>query len=354
MITLRKNQLLIVLIAVCVFSAAYGQQSEKPKRQLQFELTSGTDEMTYPGTKYIAYFHVTTDRNLGPWGSWIKTTSKWNQMSQEQRQFIIKLQNNDKNDRTSTGRRSIGYPFSRNSGHMKTPIRTRTYSVFGVSKEDVRKMVEAVIEGLDNEAQLRLERKQKELENYKKTIAEAEKMLPKLEEEFQQLDKQAEEKTKVYIKTNYKVDGTNRNEILQHTKKNMEELASYMKLANFELIGLQARIDSIERFKTRGHISDPGTLIKLDQMLIADEIERAGIMARKNAYENAFEHTKELYDVISSCYGVEGQKKGWRTRLASAQAHKNSAERLLANPPAEMKPVEVYENKVVIMQVKQD
>jgi len=271
MITLRKNQLLIVLIAVCVFSAVYGQQSEQPKRQLRFELTSGFDGMTYPGTKYIGHFHVTNDRNLGPWISWITTTSKWKEMSEEQRQFI-----------------------------------------------------------------------------------KAEKMLPKLEEEFKQLDKQAEEKTKVYIKTNYKVDSTNRNEILQHTKKNMEELASYMKLANFELIGLQARIDSIEKFKTRGHISDPGTLIKLDQMLIADEIERAGIMARRNAYENAFKHTKDLYDVISSYYGVEGQKRGLKERLAWAQSHKNSAERLLENPPAEMQPVEIYENKVAIMQVKQD
>ena len=354
MITLRKSQLLMILAAACVFSAAYGQQSEKPKRQLFFELTSGTDEMTYPGTKYIGYFHVTTDRDLGPWGSWITTTSKWKEMSEEQRQLIIKLQNNYKNDRTLMRRRSMGYPFSRNSGQMKAPNRTRTYSVLGVNKEDVRKMAEAVIEGLDNQAQRRLERKQKELENYKKTITEAENLIPKLEKEYKQLDKQAEEKTKEYIKTNYKVDTTNRNEILQHTKKNMEELASYMKLANFELIGLQARINSIERFKAGGNISDPGTLIKLDQMLIADEIERAGIMARRKAYEDAFKQTKELYDVISSYYGVEGQKGGCKKRLASAQAHKNSAERLLANPPKEMQPVEVYENKVVIMQVKQD
>ena len=127
-----------------------------------------------------------------------------------------------------------------------------------------------------------------------------------------------------------------------------------MKLANFELLGLQARIDSIERFKASGKISEPGTLIKLDQMLIADEIERAGIMARRKAYEEAFRQTKELYDIFMSCNDAAAQKQGWKKRLASAQAHKNSAERLLANPPKEMQPVEVYENKVVIMQVKQD
>jgi len=354
MITLKKTQLLMALAAACVFSAAYGQQSEQPKRQLQFELTSGTDEMTYPGTKYIGYFHVTNDRNLGPWGSWITTTSKWKEMSEKQQQFIVKLLNDDKDGKT-TRSSIIGYPFSRNSGYMKTPInRTRTYSVFAVSKEDVQKMAEAVIEGLDNEAQRRLERKQKELEDNKNTIAEAEKMLPKLEIECKQLEAKAQEKTKEYLKANYEIDKTKRPEIFEHAIKNMEELARYMKLANFELIGLQARIDSIEKFKAGGNISDPGTLIKLDQMLIADEIERAGIMARRKAYEEAFRQTKELYDIFMSCNDAAAQKQGWNKRLANAQAHKNSAERLLANPPREMQPVEVHENKVFIQQVKQD
>jgi hypothetical protein len=340
----------MVLVVTCVFSVAYGQQSEKTKRQLRFELTSGTDEMTYPGTKYIGYFHVTTDRNMGSWVSWITTTSKWNQMSEEQRQFIM-AQINAKHG-SATRRSGMGYPFSRNSGQMKTPNRTRTYSIFAVSKEDVRKMAEAVIEGLDNEAQRRLERKQKELEDNKKTISEAEKILPKLEIECKQVEAKAQEKTKEYLKANYEIDKTKRPEIFQHAIKNMEELARYMKLANFELIGLQARIDSIERFKASGNISDPGTLIKLDQMLIADEIERAGIMARRKAYEEAFRQTKELYDIFMSCDDAAAQKQRWKKRLANAQAYKNRAERVLSNLPREMQPVEVYENKVVIIQVK--
>jgi len=342
----------MVLAAVCVFSAAYGQQSEKPKRQLFFELTSGTDEMTYPGTKYIGHFHVTKDRNLGSWGSWITTTSKWNQMSEGQRQFIMAQINAQHGRTTMAG--SIGSPFSRNSGYMKTPNRTRTYSVLGVSKEDVQKMAEAVIEGLDNQAQRRLERKQKELEDNKKTIAEAEKMLPKLEIEYKQLEAKAEEKTKEYLKANYEIDKTKRPEIFKHAIKNMEELARYMKLANFELIGLQARIDSIERFKASGNISNPGTLIKLDQMLIADEIERAGIMARRKAYEEAFQQTKELYNLIMSYYDIEDKKQAWNSRLERAQQLKNRAERVLSKPPSEMQPVEVYENKVFIVQVKPD
>jgi hypothetical protein len=354
MSTRRKTQLLIILIATCIFSVAYGLQSEEPKRQLSYEFASETIKISegFKEVKYVGYFHVTIDRRPRSWLDVISRPSQWKQMSERQQQFISKLVK----EYRALGSRimHVGAPSSAKSDYVQTPNRTLTYRVFGVSKEDVQKMAEAVIEGLDNEAQRRLEQKQKELEDYKKTIAEAEKMIPKLEEEFKQLDKQADEKTKVYIKTNYKVDSTNRNEILQHTKKNMEELASYMKLANFELIGLQARINSIERFKSGGNISDPGTLIKLDQMLIADEIERAGIMARKKAYEDAFKQTKELYDIIMTCNDTAAQKLDWEMKLADARSDKNDAERVLANPPREMQPVEVHENKVVIWQVKQD
>ena len=354
MITLRKNQLLVVLVATCIFSAAYGKQNEQAERQLQFE-TSGTIKIAeeFPEIKYVGNFHVIEDRDLGRWIGAIQTTSKWNQMSEKQQQFILKLLNNYKY-RSIAKKRWTGYSFSTKSDYVNTPEGTKTYRVYAVSKEDVRKMAEAVIEWHDNNARTSLDFTKKRLEQKQQIIAEAKKKLPKLETECKRLEAQAEEKTKEYAKTNYEIDRTKRKEILEHTRKNMEELARYLRLANFELVGLQARIGSIERFKANGNISDPGTLIKLDQMLIADEIERAGIMARRRAYEEAFKQTKDLYDVIISCNDAAVRKLDWEMKLADAKRDKIHAEKVLANPPAQMKPVEVYENKVVIWQVKQD
>jgi hypothetical protein len=89
-------------------------------------------------------------------------------------------------------------------------------------------------------------------------------------------------------------------------------------------------------------------------MLIADEIEQAGVLARINAYKKAFKQTKELYDVIMSSIDTAVQKQDWEMKVADARRDKNDAEKVLANPPKEMQPVEVYENKVVIWQVKED
>jgi len=352
MITLRKSQLLMVLAAVCVFSVAYGQQSEKPKRQLWFEVASGSFDIreVFPEIKYVANFHVINDRDLGRWGvGAIQSTSKWNQMSKQQRQFILKLQNDYKYKSIRTKHRT-GYTFSNGN----TPEGTRTYSAYAVSKEDVRKMAEAVIEWHDNNARLSLEFKKKNLEQNQEIITEAEKMLSKLVTEYKQLDTKAQEKTKEYIKTNHELNRARTSVILEHARKNIEDLARYMKLANFELVGLKARMDSIDRFKTSGNISDPGTIIKLDQMLIADEIERAGVLARRKAYEDEFKPTKKLYDVIMSRDENVSQKQDWNSKLRRAQERKNEAEWVLANLPASVQPLKVYENKVVIWQVKQN
>ena len=123
-------------------------------------------------------------------------------------------------------------------------------------------------------------------------------------------------------------------------------------VTTFELIGLHARINSIESFKASGRISDPGTLIKLDQILITDQIEEAGVLARINAYAREFKQAKNLYDTIDSYYSIDVQKRGWEERSVKAQKEKSVREKILANPPAYTQPVEVHENKVMIWQVK--
>jgi hypothetical protein len=206
-----------------------------------------------------------------------------------------------------------------------------------------------VIEWLDYDARGRLERHKERLEGYRKVIAEAKKILPKLEAECKQLEEQADEKMKEYAKGNYGIDSK---KVSDHAKKSVEQLAHDLRTADFELVGLEARIDLIGKFKAGGNITDQGTLIKLDQMLITDEIQRAGVLARRNAYEEAFELAKELYDVIVSRDAASGQKLAREKKLKSAHDRLPSAEELVADPPPHACPVEVYENKVTIYPVR--
>jgi len=140
----------------------------------------------------------------------------------------------------------------------------------------------------------------------------------------------------------------------EHAKKSMEDLTHHLRLVDFELIGLRAKIDSISRFKANEKITDQDTLAKLDQMLIVSEVERAGVLARRNAYISAFKQAKELYALIRSTDVATSKKKIWEEKLVNTQDAVRGTEEWLANPPDSTRPVEIHENKVTIYPVQAD
>lgn len=351
MISKKKSRLFVTLVVACVFSSSYAQQTQQPKRKLRFAVSSKRvpNSNIRSEINHIGYFHIIKDRNLGSWVLGISETSQWKQMSEKQRKFVSDLQNEYKV--TAKEYRRLGSPFETVSDYVRTPEGTLTYEVHGVSEQDTRRMVEAVIEWLDKRALEKLEEVQKRLERDRNIIAEAQKRLPKLETECKQLEAQADEKIKEYVKVNYGID---RKKITDHAKRSVEELARNLRTADFELVGLQARIDLAGKFKADGKITDQDTLIKLNQMLMADEIERAGVLARRNAYEAVFRLAKDLYDAISSRDETSSQKMICESRLANAKMDTLKMEEVLADPPSEMHPVEVYENEVTIHPVRTD
>jgi hypothetical protein len=351
MISAREIRLLVVLVAACVVSAIHAQQSEEAKRQLKFEVSTIPVELPYyfPEVEYVGDFHVTEDRSLEPWFYSIRATSQWKEMSEEQRQFINKLHNDYQYKKVVRSQR-IGSPVSIKSEIVRTPKGTRTYRVLGVSEDDVRKMARGVIDLLNNEAREALHSQKKRLEAKREVIAEAEKILPELQTQCRQLEVQADGKIVEYIEANYGIDS--KETIPEHARKSMEDLARHMRLVDFELLGLQAKIDSISRFKADGRITNQDTLAKLDQMLITNEVERAGMLARRNAYITAFKQAKELCAIIKIRDEVAAKKLIWQEKLSGAEALVPDIVTWLANPPSFTRPVEVYENKVTIHPVR--
>ena len=346
MLTSRKSQWLAVVATIYIFSTAYAEQSAQTKRKLQFEVSTKRIGLTaHPsGAKYVGTFHIIKDRQLGTWIFDISHTPQWKQMSEAQRQSIIKVQNEYKV--TDRGLWRMGSPFSIQSDYTQTPDGTLTYRVYGVSEEDTRKMAEAVIEWLDNQALERIEDVQKRLEKNQAIITKAQEEIPKVEVACQRLQTRVDEDEKQYKEANY--IGW---EMYDHAEKSIEELAHNLRNTDFELAGLQARIDLIGKFKSGGKISDQATMIKLNQMLIADEIERAGVLARRNAYETALKLAKEYRNAVLAFRSASSAKVGWERDLKSAEQEVRECEEILANPSPEMRPVQVYENKVTIYPV---
>jgi hypothetical protein len=351
MVISRKCQWLAVITMICVLSTIQAEQDARTKRELHFERATESIGLSDcpSGAKYVGDFHIVKDRRLRTWIFVISETSQWKQMSGAQRQLITKLQNEYRVTDNKFWR--IGSPFSARSSYVRTPEGTVTYRVYGVSEQDVRKMAEGVIKWLDTQALKNVTFHQKSLDAQRNTIAEARMTLPKLEMESKRLVKQADEKIKEYTEVNYGVDPQT---VFDHARESMEELARHLKTADFELVGLQARIDLIGKFKAGGKITDEATLIKLDQMLMADEIERAGVLARRSAYEAAFKLGKELCEAIVMRDKTSSQIMTCQKKMKDAEQAILMNEKTLADPPPEMRPVQVYENKVTIHPVRTD
>lgn len=344
----RKNLLFIVIVATGFISTIHAEKNTTPKRELKFELSEkpiGLPDWPSKST-YVGTFHVVQDRKFFTWIFHIPKTPKWRQMSESQKQLVTQLLDEFK----ATDKRSsrFGFPFSIKSDYTHTPAGMVTYRVPGVSEEDTRKMAEAVIECFDHWALSNLELHQNLLEEAQNTIAEAEKVIPKLEKEYKHLSLFGDEKIKEYSENNHGIDPKT---ILDHAKKNMEELSRYLRDADFELIGLQAKIDIAGKYKTVGKITDQATLIKLNQILMVDEIELAGVLARKNAYKIAIKKAKEVYDIISKREETSAQKTVWEKKLEDAKRLAANEKKFMAE--AKVRPVQVHENKVIIHPVHQ-
>ena len=347
MLISRKSQLLIVIVVTCIVLMAQAEQSAPAKRELQYELSTIIIPLSRcpSETKYVGDLHVIKDRILEPWIFGVSETSQWKQMSEAQRQFITKLQNEYRVTDRSQWR--VGSAYSNTKSDIRTPVGTLSYRVHGVTEEDTRKMAQAVIEWLDNQALNKLEEVQKSLEKNRDVITQAQEDIPKLEVECQRLRAQADKKEKEYKEANY-VDW----EIFDHAENSIGELAHNLRTTDFELAGLQARIDLIGKFKAGGKISDQATMIKLNQMLMADEIERAGVLARRNEYEVALKLAKEFRDAVRANRSASSIKSARERELNIAKTNASMWEKVLADPRPEMRPVQVYENKVTIHPIR--
>jgi len=370
--TLRKKMYLMGLIAVSILSVNFAEQGKQPKRKLQFitsdehEILDASWEQNIGISKptHIAVLKFTSDTAF-PYSQLRIIESNKTLRSKPTRTLV----------RTPALRRRLSHYILKEDSTFPQPLEfvclTQTQTaiterggplsyiphqmplfLYANSEKEARKLTEAFIEICDMEASDKLQAHKKKMAETRNAIAEAEKKIPKLEAESKQLEKQLEEKVKEYAKANYGKE--DEDSIYLLTEKHMEELANSLRSVNFELIGLDAKINSINKYKKSEIIIDDETLIKLNQILIATDIERAGALARKEAYEAALKLAKELYDLFKRRDKVNTDNVFWQRRLSTVKSDLRRLEQISEDPPWYMRPVEVYENIVVIKPIRQD
>jgi len=142
---------------------------------------------------------------------------------------------------------------------------TMTFYLYAVNEEDARKMAQALIELCDSKGRARLEQIKKELEDTRKLIPETEKKISEVENRFKEESAECEEMRKV-------IPYRNAADALQ----DMIDLDKSLRMIQVEMVGIQAKVDAIKKFKETSGMSDMAT-----RMLVTEDIELAGVLARK-------------------------------------------------------------------------
>ena len=161
------------------------------------------------------------------------------------------------------------------------------------------------------------------------------------------MDTLFQQKMKEYRQMNIFLE-MSESEILSDAQEGMKEFSILLKTIEFELIGLQAKIDSINNYKTGGIITDASTLLKLEQILVTTEVERAGLLAKKKAVQSAVVLPQEMINLNSQIKKLSKRTFFRGVSLSDNMQDIEEYEELLANPRSNMKPSKVIGNKVVI------
>jgi hypothetical protein len=357
-----KRQLLSVLILVVICVSALATEPNEAKTELKFEISKkerqlGIDERkqfrNYVKPKYVAIFSMIDLSRFYP-GVWTNnytetakmmlSTPAGRSMSEMQKELLKA----DKVIFTISVKKGV-----KKFNVVSNKFKVSEFGLFAFNVEDAKLVTEAFVETMTNKAREKLppllkefmnERKQ-DLKINRERIADLKKKLSEKEPEL-----------KLAESAYRKLKNTDRYKILADTeahKKARETIAQMNKMLSIldiELAGIREKLAIIEKYRKSDEFSD-ATLEKLEQMFVEQMVELRGAMGRKDATIDLRNRDKQFCDFFDAWTGLESEVKSLRNNLSSQERKVRFCEEEIANPPEELLPPKVLQNKVTIYPV---
>jgi hypothetical protein len=363
-----KRQLLSVLISavICISASAAepnetaaaskfmaGEEPNQLKTELKFEISTKERQWEFSGPikpKYVAIFSMSDLSKVytrpdfsgteSKMINMILATSSGQSMSEIQKELL----------KTGTAISTTETTFKKEKYGRVEEVK---FGLYAFTVDDAKLITEAFIETVNKKARETLpplldkfmnERKQK-LQEYRERIADIKNKLAEKEPEL----KSAESAYR-------KFKNTDRYKILADTdadeksKKTIAQVNEMLSILDIELAGIREKLNVIEQYRKSDKFSK-ATLEKLEQMFVEQMIELRGTEARKEAAIRLRDQDKQfcvLYDIWTGLY-IEVQNL--RSRIDNDERRVRFYEEEMANPPDELLPPQVYQNKVTIYPV---
>jgi len=226
----------------------------------------------------------------------------------------------------------------------KTDRRAIKFWLYATSEQEARKMAELFIGYAKSLADIRVRRAEDDLEDYRKKITDTENEIPKLEEKKKPVDA---ELAKIKEKTYYR----NRDD----AQRSILEWNNLLSAAEVDIIGIQAKIDMINKLVKKYHTEERpfgGLIESLRKMQMAEAIELAGALARKNAALSFRDKALKFLDLAEKLDSLSAQLFVKQDNLSDYQKSIANLEGRLPQLRADVRPVEVVDNEVKIHPLK--
>jgi hypothetical protein len=238
-------------------------------------------------------------------------------------------------------------------GMVSRTVREIEIGLYAFNVDDAKLITEAFIETMNKKAREKLpplldkfinERKQK-LQEYRERIADIKKKLAEKEPEL----KSAESKYKT-LKNTDRYEFLSDTDADEKTKKAIAQMNEMLSIIDIELAGIREKLNVIEQYRKSANFSK-ATLDKLEQMFVEQMVELRGTEGRKEAAIKLREKDKQFCDLFDAWTHLDAEVQNLRIRINDDEKKVLYCEEEMANPPDELLPPKVLNNKVTIYPV---
>jgi len=352
---LKQIQLLVVLSVLCCACFGAEEPCEPAKQGLKFNVSDKPWSSHFPGSGKSTHVACVQLRNMKDWPSkWVNVTDRRQLEIRDWHGAILRVEFQDEGAvegprdfvilsnfrRRSKQRGSDEEFYERRSFEESTALglpipASEEMWLYAESAEQAQELAKAFIERVSGLAYIRVRKEEARLEYLHAQVARFENEIRPLENEL----KPFTQKMAVYEKTTYyrNKDDAQRSILQWNTLLNQVEV---------DIIGIKAKLDKIKQF-TKTERKDY-LLASLHSMKMAEEVELAGALARKNAAQSHREKALAFLDLAEKAEELEHGLRGVEERLSWTRKEVAKLEKQLSQMKTEIKPVEVVNNEVTI------
>lgn len=323
--TITKTHLLLTaLILTAITSPAYPEPNQAPTPRIEFEMSEHIARRPGKGgglpSQYLAHVFLRKPNSLV---SEVMVGSKLARVFRRSLSLAFEGSISQEQQHFNNLHRFVTVQ----SGHIANqPRDTYWLKVHGVTLEDTKAMVKAMIKLGDDKACADLESTKNVLKELRKKKPLLDAEVAKLQQARQDAEKQFEQlKQSSFYKTEDQAQAA------------LQEFNKTCQLLEIEITGIKAKLKVLKEHDGRF----------VDDMRLTEEVALAGALARLQA-TNRFRNAASAYVVTVEEQGRTTE--AWEQKLRvqyNIEKRIEIEESTLVNPPADMKPVEIV-GKVVI------